>query len=162
MNYFGVFTNPDLQTAMSHAVKGSYMPHKYEFIHNLKQVNKNFRNSLALNDLQKMELYLQNSKRPTFSSLIKQFNQFNFNEAMWKKHEYATWATYLIYQHYLNKKSHDQFGLTMWEQPGPNRPSNQLLMKYIKMMSKPNLTTTYIYNFCYNNFTVSQLSDTYY
>ena len=40
MNYFGVFTNPDLQTAMAHAVKGSYMPNKYPFINNLKQVNK--------------------------------------------------------------------------------------------------------------------------
>ena len=70
------------------------------------------------------------------------------------------WATFLIKSVKIN--NFDQFGNTLWETPGPLRPSNKLLMGYIKLMGKPNLSVKQIYDFCYNNFTINQLAETYF
>ena len=159
-NSFGVFNDPGLQTALGHAVKRNYLPDKYAFINNLKQVNKNLKKSLILDDLEKMEMYFHVNRHPKWFTLVNQLTSFINDDTMWTKHEYSMWATFLIKSVKIN--NFDQFGNTLWETPGPLRPSNKLLMGYIKLMGKPNLSVKQIYDFCYNNFTINQLAETYF
>ena len=160
---FGALENIDVQTALALAVKENPMIGKYRLIGNLKQVNKNFKNALVLNDIQTMEMYFEGTKNPSWFKLIKHLSIFrNIKEEDYTKVHLAMWATFLIYSFYLKKKLgirnvYDQFGMEMWEMPGPLRPSNRILMDYIKMISKPTLDINSIYNFCYSKFTLEQL-----
>lgn len=159
---FGVLENTDIQTALALAVKENPMIGKYRLIGNLKQVNKNLKNALVLNDIQTMDMYFEGTKRPSWNKLIKHLVIFrNVNEEDYTKVHLAMWATFLIYSFYLKKKTtkkvYDQFGVEMWETPGSLRPSNRILMDYIMMINKQNLDINSIYNFCYSKFTLDQL-----
>ena len=90
------------------------------------------------------------------------------------------WATFLIYAYYWHRKRNngifggltatnrtgrhvfDQFGVALWELPGPLNPGMPLLRKYIKMLSKPNLEIQEVFNYVYDNFNIDQLISTNY
>ena len=181
---FGVhdasLANPAIQKLIAESLKNNYVPDKYISIIPHLRLNTTLRDSLALNDLQQMEMYITVNRNHSYPTLFRKLG-IPLRETNWTKYEFTMWATYLIYEYYWNRKRnngifggirgtvgvngdyiHDQFGVALWELPGPLNPGPVLLRKYIKMLSKPNLTIQEVFNYVYNNFSVDQIELTNY